>query len=121
MMALSLGCGAQPVTYQVQATLNEQPITNGQILFVVPGEPPEAADIVDGQFTGHALPGAKRVEIYAFRPGVQDPNDPFPVPVEGELLENFVPEKYNVHSTLTAEITPDGPNEFEFNLTSPSP
>ncbi|QDU09764.1 carboxypeptidase-like regulatory domain-containing protein [Gimesia aquarii] len=31
---------------------------------------------------------------------------------------NLVPAKYNENSTLTADVKKEGPNEFEFNLTS---
>jgi hypothetical protein len=33
-------------------------------------------------------------------------------------LEQFVPARYNAASTLEIEVSPDGPNVFDFDLKS---
>ena len=32
--------------------------------------------------------------------------------------ESLIPPRYNMDSTLTAKVTPEGPNQFTFELTS---
>ena len=33
-------------------------------------------------------------------------------------MRSLIPPKYNVQSELTAEVTADGPNRFDFELSS---
>ena len=63
------------------------------------------------------LPGKYRVEIGASRKsGRKVPHPISQQPIDE--LEQFLPERYNLQSTLTAEVTAAGPNRFEFALES---
>jgi len=35
-----------------------------------------------------------------------------------ELKQNVLPKRYHSESTLTAHVTPEGPNQFQFDLTT---
>ena len=32
------------------------------------------------------------------------------------VYQDYIPAEFNKKSTLSAEVTPDGPNHFDFNL-----
>jgi hypothetical protein len=73
----------------------------------------ESFDIKEGEFTGKAADGERRVEIYLLKA----------VPIEvagvrGEVRRNVLPTRYGMKSKLTAKVTPEGPNEFKFEVTS---
>ena len=57
-----------------------------------------------------AKPGKKRVEIQATR----ETNRVSDAGVR--VFELYIPRRYNKESELTADITWDGKNEFNFNL-----
>lgn len=73
----------------------------------------DAIEIRDGEFHGSAVPGDRRVEIVAYRVSMQDLNG-----MKGEVKESLILPRYNLDSTLTAKVTPEGPNQFTFELTS---
>jgi hypothetical protein len=119
MVPLSLllsGCGpGGPETYQVtgSVTFDGQPVSNGEIVFfdTDPSVGPDAGQVDQGKFNFLAKAGSKRVEIRASRPvpGMTD--------MSGQpLTDNFIPAKYNDATTLTATVTADSPNRFEFDL-----
>ena len=122
-LVLLLGCGPSgPETYIAtgSVTFDGEPVTEGEIIF-------RAADgatgswetrIIDGSYTLETSPGTKRVEITARRQV-----EGTPAAASGEpamSFESYIPEKYNDKSELTAEVTPSGPNTFDFTLT-PAP
>jgi len=93
--------------------LDGKPLAEGVIAFVTP----ETGDlqsfpIKDGKYAGQARAGLRRVEIRAYPPSKSPPSPMDPPP------QNFLPDRYNVASTLTAEVKPDGPNTFDFDLKS---
>lgn len=116
-----VGCGGatspSPVVVTGTVQLDKQPLSEGEILFKIPGETPQIVSIKDGKFSTTLTPGKRDVEILAYRQA-QDFN------MGGVIIkgsrENYVDEKFNTHTTLTAEITTDGPNEFSFSVTSRS-
>ena len=122
-LIFSLGCGPSgPETYTAtgKVTFDGQPVSEGEIIF-------RAADgatgswearIADGSYTLETTAGAKRVEITARRKV-----EGAPAAASGEpaiSFESYIPEKYNEKSELTADVTPGGPNEFNFTLTPES-
>lgn len=117
-LLLILGCSSGPKTYQVigTVTLDGRPLPEGDIHFLsVDGRyGPEPGKLKDGRYELWAKAGKKRVEISASRilPGGAKGAGGEPVP------EEYIPERYNVQSTLTAEVTPDGANRFDFPLQS---
>ena len=113
------GCGRTDGTYPVSGmvTFDGEALPEGDILFIPERTdlPREGGKIQNGKFSFQARLGKKRVEVRASRPDpkVKGPN--------GEpMYVDYLPAAYNTHSTLTAEVTADGPNEFRFPLLSKS-
>jgi hypothetical protein len=119
---LVLGCGSsEPTPVPVRGTvlLDNEPLKEGQITFITPGQVPEAVDVRDGKFDGRAKWGERRVEIAAYRP-YKIPAD---VPKSMHALmeggkENYLPEKYHRKSELKATIPQDGVSDLKFELSS---
>ncbi len=133
MMAVA-GCGGAdgPVRYPVsgKVTLDGTPLSSGVIRLVpVDQESPGAfAQIRDGefQFTEEAGPveATYRVEIEAAEhTGFEiDDEAAFATAMQktgrSPMADNPVPATYNRASTLTAEVTGDTGQEFQFDLSS---
>jgi len=93
--------------------LDGQPVEQGDIVFrASDGSAADAAKIEGGAFTLQTKPGSKRVEISAMRESATPAPDGLP------SYENYIPKKYNEASTLTAEVTESGDNDFTFELQS---
>jgi hypothetical protein len=125
-LAILAGCGGekQPQRFALEGTvtLDGEPLTEGNIRFLPAPETDGGmvgAKISEGRFVipaeKGAVPGKYRVEIGASRKtGRKVPN-----PMSQQLVDEFVqflPERYNLQSTLTTEVTVAGPNRFEFAL-----
>jgi hypothetical protein len=118
MLCLTLsGCGrrALPPTYPVHGsvTLDQKPVSGGMITFASSETGDlQAIPIENGKYEGQARAGKRRVEIRAYPPrqGPIAPMDPPPA--------NYIPAQYNSATTLSAEVTPQGPNQFNFELKS---
>lgn len=121
-----VGCGGGstgPATFPVsgKVTFDGAPLAEGQIIFrdadgkVASG----AGKIENGEFAFEAIAGKKEVVITATKeiPGKTvaggAPDEP-PVPA----MEQFLPEKYNEKTTLEANVSDSGSNEYSFDLTS---
>lgn len=123
LMAVSVGCsGPKPVppppTADVkgQVKLDGKPLPDGEISFSLAGEIPHLLPIKDGAFSGKAYVGKARVEIRAFKAAE-------PVIMDGKVVnegskENTLPAQYNASSTLTADVSAAGPNDFTFEVTA---
>jgi hypothetical protein len=112
-LVVLLGCaGSEKPKYPVRGTVtfDGAPVEEGDILFL-PGQ--EGGRIEDGAFEFLATPGSKRVEIRASKldPKLKNPRGE-PTPVD------YIPPKFNTQSTLKAEVTASGPNQFTFDLKS---
>ena len=116
---LAGGCrrAAGPVKHAVSGTvtLDGKPLANGDVTFYpVAGNLPAAAGkLQDGRYTFRTVAGEHRVVIRAVsdKPIITSPVDP-------PVYESIVPARYNDASTLTADVTPTGPNRFDFDLSS---
>jgi hypothetical protein len=117
-LALS-GCDSDGIaTYPVSGsvTFDGQPVAAGEIIFRAADgtQASYAAKIHDGRYELDSTAGAKRVEITAHR-SVETPPSP-----SGEGTINhqmYIPARYNEQSELTAEVSAQGANDFEFALT----
>lgn len=120
------GCGGAsdaPVTYPVsgKVTLDGQPLAQGNIIFRDAAEKTASAagKIENGEFSFEAVAGKKAVVITATRevPGKTvvggAPDEP-PVPA----IEQYLPATYNEKTTLEADVSDSGANEFTFELKS---
>ena len=103
-----------PETVEVSGTVTWEgaPIANGDIVFasIDPHIPAAAGKIADGAFTFRCKPGKKRVEIRSYR--LSGKKTPQGRPI-GEM---YIPKRYNDKSELTADVTLDGENKFDFAL-----
>ena len=117
---LAGGCDGGPKRVDVRGTVtfDGKPVEEGEIRFVpLEAGPAAGASIVNGAYAvagkGAVPVGRHRVEITAYRvpAGVKpDPNVPF-VP-----KEQYLPEKYNIRTTLEFEVAGRGPITKDFDL-----
>jgi hypothetical protein len=116
-LLLAQSCDAVgPKKFKVTGTVtfDGQPVDSGEIIFV-PEEKelaPDSGKIKKGSFTAQVTAGKKRVQIRASRlvPGMSNPMGP--------VREDYIPARYNSQSELTAEVTPNGANHWNFPLKS---
>jgi hypothetical protein len=112
-LLLMPGC-SRPETVEVSGSVTWEgaPVPHGDITFfdLDPHVPASAGKIIDGAYTFQCKPGEKRVEIQSFR--LSDKKTPEGKPI-GEM---YVPEQYSTNSKLTASVTLDGENHFNFDL-----
>ena len=128
LVSLAVGCGgANPLGRKAvsgNVTLNGSPIENGSIEFspLMEGGTQSGGLISGGSYAIEEdqglAPGKYRVAIFA-QPAAPElppghmPGDPLPPPPK-----EMVPPEWNVNSKETIEVTPDGPTEFSFAITS---
>jgi hypothetical protein len=119
-----LGCKGEmtrrPISGQI--TFKGEPLDHGRIQFFTTTDPPlpvGGALIENGSYTMPAEfgiePGTYRVRIDSLEP------DPNYKPKPGEMMSlppsrNRLPDRYHDKSTITVEVTRDGPNRFDFNI-----
>lgn len=121
-LVLAAGCGGpgadpKPVPVAGTVTLDGAPLPGADLDFTADdGNPPQRVEVRDGRFEGAATPGRYKVEIKAYRPA--NPPRPAPPGVPVDQREQYLPARYNRPTTLSAEITADGPNQFDFPLTA---
>jgi hypothetical protein len=118
------GCGSNQIPIAGMVTLEGKPLTEGSIsLEPVDGlGPTTGGKIVEGKYTliGSAapLPGKKTVRVSgAFKTGRRIPAGP-PLP-SGTMIDEIgvrVPDAYGTSSSLTCEVSRDGPKEIDFHL-----
>src|SRR5262245_48439516 len=118
-LLLCAGCSSEPRSYRVTGTVTfeGQPLPQGDIHFIATDGRwgAEAGKIKAGRYELMAKAGPKRVEITASRalPGGARG-------AGGEVIpEEYIPDEYNAKSELTAEVTANGKNEFDFRLKGP--
>lgn len=112
----SLGCGTNtaqlpptaPVTGTV--TLDGRPMATGEVVFTVPGEPEQRIQVADGAYTGNAYIGQNNVGVFTYRE--EAPTSGLSTDTINKV--NLVAAQYSYNTTLTADVTADGPNEFKF-------
>ncbi len=128
---LVTGCGGAegPFTVTVSGTitLDGNPVPSGQILFNdIAGKEKAYAGLIDGgKFSFPSTLGQKKVVITSpqevkGKSTVVGGTPGDPVSEENPALQilESIPPMYNSQSTLTADVTSDGPNEFTFDLKS---
>jgi hypothetical protein len=118
LSAMLAGCKQQrsfAPTYSVRGsvTLDAKPLTEGMIAFISSETGDlQALSIKDGKYAGQVRAGKRRVEVRAYLPrsGPKKPLEPPP--------KNFLPARYNAETTLSADVAAEGPNSFDFALSS---
>ena len=129
LFSLAVGCDSLPPTAPVTGTVyfNEKPLTFGSVTFQPSsgGQPARAEIKPDGTYrlstftdSDGAIIGNHRVRIMCTT--AQDPKNPIEISgnelMAGKLL---IPRKYTQmgSSGLTADVTFEGENKFDFKLT----
>lgn len=121
MCALVVGCGSggsQEPAYKVSGTVtvDGKPMADGELYFKTPKTGDfQLVQVKDGRFEGEAKAGDRRVEIYAYR---TEKKALMPGGPEETIKINTIPNQYNSDSKLTATVKPEGPNQFQFELSS---
>jgi hypothetical protein len=123
------GCGGATDDLPRQAVagavkLDGQPLKEGMIQFQ-PTEPgiatAQGAGITDGTYSvaksEGLVPGKYLVMISSTPPPAPQPPGGMPGDPVGPPKEK-IPANYNAKSTLTAQVTKEGPNKFDFDLSS---
>lgn len=128
-LMIFLGCDSSPEReISGTVTLDGEPIESGEILFKPTGESQGAAagsSIENGSYyvpavsQGVQAGNQYRVEITSEVGKGKMVFNPEAPSGQTELLENTVPERYNVQSELRITISPDpSENTFNFDLTT---
>ncbi len=115
--AVGCGRGLDRCAVDGSVTFDGQPVDRGTIEFSpTAADQPSASGAVvqDGEYsiprrTGLA-PGKYRVRIYSPTPAPARQGPDVPPPVER------IPANYNTKTELTVEVTPSGPNTFDFHM-----
>ena len=112
-----MGCDSGPKLYEItgKVSFDGTPVAKGDITLRSenPSTAPQGATIKDGSFQMKASEGKYKVEIISTRvvPGKKGP-------MGEDAIEEFIPEKYNTKTTLSAEVKSNSKNEILFELTS---
>ena len=100
-----------PVTVTGTVLVDDKPLANGTISFSAnDGRPPGEGTITNGAYSLQVPPGERRVEIHHYAELKEKG------PGGETLTKDTIPAKYNNESTLKAQVTAAGPNEFTFKL-----
>jgi len=115
------GCGpAAPKVAKVSGTVNFDgaPLAAGEIMFApATGAVPTLAAINNGKYELEALAGKNRVEIRAMRLARNAPkNTGGPGSENAGKDENYIPDRYNDNSSLSADVPVIGSNSLNFDL-----
>jgi hypothetical protein len=111
------GCSRSTDEVEVTGSIkwNGKPLSNGMIVLQPqsPNQAPSGGKIADGVFHLRTKPGKMHVEIEAVRETGQKDSE------TGTMLgEMYIPARYNRKTELEANVTRDGKNHFEFDLTN---
>lgn len=119
-----VGCGSGrpvgPPRAPVKGVVNMdgKAVPSGEVHFGVPGVPPTVCEIKGGSFSGEAVVGQNKVEvfIYADDKGADKGAEKYGG-ARGKV--NTTPARYwGPNTTLAATVTDAGPNDFQFAITS---
>ena len=116
LLVFGVGCRAkiEKVPVEGNVSFEGNPLPTGDILFFHsnPDFGPEAGKIENGRYACLARPGKNRVEITAAKiiPGGALGGGGEPVP------EDYLPERYNRQTELSADVELVGENRFNFEL-----
>jgi hypothetical protein len=126
VVVLMAGCSRDPnARHPVSGTvfLNGQPLDQGRIYFVPvhKGSSESGATILNGKYSIPCdlglVPGIYKVSIFSYDPqGAKVASDEIPGDPGVKQFKERIPARYNVQTTLTAEVTSEGSNILDFAL-----
>lgn len=102
------------ITVSGNVTLDGTPVPDGDLLFT-PADPQfgsEAAKITDGVYQANLRPGQNKAQIRASRPVPGKKG-----PMGEQLIEDYIPPKYNDQSNLTIDVS-KSQRKHDFQLQS---
>jgi hypothetical protein len=105
-------------------TLDGKPLATGSITFNPTGPGPSAGGMItDGRYAIAApegpSPGPHLVSVFSLaKTGRKIPDSDGPRGSTVDEMTNLVPERYNLRTELKAVVEKEGPNQFDFELTS---
>ena len=122
---LLCGCGGGGLTrvpVSGQVTLDGKPLANGSITFIPVGQGITAGGrIVDAHYELSSkdglVPATYQVRINASEPTGRTIVDPVGN-IEIPDMRNVIPPRYNMRTELSAKVTAEGPNRFDYDLKS---
>jgi hypothetical protein len=125
-LLLLAGCGGDPNGPRaVSGTVRfkGEPLDQGRIHFapVEKGPTESGATIENGRYqipkTSGLVPGTYKVSIFSYdRRGAKVASEEIPGDPGNTQFKERIPAKYNAKTTLTAEVTRDGANVFDFTI-----
>ena len=124
--AICPGCSHWQSPVVGEVTFNGNPVEDGTISFESADGtgPTTGGQIVAGKYeligAAAPIPGKKIVRINAIRKTGRKIRDNFSA--AGALtdqLERYIPDIYNTRSTLSCEVTAQGPGQIDFHLKTP--
>lgn len=125
-VGMCCGCSGETPIRRASVTgtvkWNGELIDDGSIVFVpVSGTPgqPVGAPIVGGLYSLEAANGpsvgTNKIEFYANRKTGKKIKGAFPAEATIDQIEQFIPEKFNKNSELTAEVA-NGENQLDYDV-----
>ena len=119
-LTFATGCGGsgrvepKKVAVTGTVTVDGQPLPDGMVYFKdIAAGISDSAEVKNGEFSGQAEAGKRRVEILAYKTEVTQMGD-----TKTESKVNTLPAKYNTDSTLSEEVKADGANSYKFDVSS---
>lgn len=118
MLLTLAGCGSSGLYWvEGNVTWEGAPVEKGNLILksLDPAVSDDAGEIINGKYKFEAKPGKKSVRIHASREAAEID------PVMGAKPQiPYIPPAYSgEESKLQMEVTPQGPNKFDFNLPVP--
>jgi hypothetical protein len=114
-LACVAGCGGAPdgmTQVSGAVTWNGQPLETGFVTFAAGrSKSPQAGKIENGRYRFNAHVGQNVVRIHADKKGA------FNEGMNQYVYHQFIPAKFNDQSELSAEVSSEGDNVFDFSLT----
>jgi len=124
-LSLLTGCGKTSdgpalETVMGSVTLDGEPLPDASILFKDPARKNKSyfASVKAGAYTTEMQVGQWTVEITARRRSKDKMVDNAEGTGKELAMEQYLPAEYNEKSTLEINVTPDGENQFQFDLKS---
>ena len=118
-----VGCSSGssgPVPVEGTVELNKKALDTGTVTFAsAEGKTPVAMTITAGKYSGKLAPGKYKVQIESMK---EMPNPAHSDKIPGStatITKSILPARYGVDSKETRDVTAEGPNKFDFSLTSP--
>ncbi len=86
-------------------------MATGDVVFTVPGQPEQRIPVTDGAYSGQAYVGQNNVGVFTYKE--EAPTSGLSTDTVNKV--NLVADRFSYNTTLTADVTADGPNEFKFD------